>query len=115
MKKNNVKLVVNLGTNPGLRHFKSGKRMAIFSVASVEPDPETKRNEVKWYSVIAWNNLADVAQKYLTKGKRVMVCGNHISKEWYDKKGILRHREEILATDLILLSTGKVPAVKLAA
>jgi len=106
MQPNNVKMIVNLGTKPTVKTVSGGRRMARFSAAAIEPD-DTGKSKVKWYSVVSWGKVADMAGRCLEKGKRVMVCGHLITRTWTDKKGIQRTRHEIVATNLILLHSGK--------
>lgn len=105
-KNNNVKMVVNLGTKPTIKTVTGGRKMARFSVAAIEPDGESGKKKVKWYNVISWGNVADMAERCLEKGKRVIVCGHLVEKKWLDKKGIERTRKEILATNFVLLNSG---------
>lgn len=110
-----IRMIVNLGTNPTVKSTAGGKRIARFSVAAVEPDAETGQNKVKWYSVVSWGSLADLAQRHLYKGKRVLLCGYLVIKTSKDKKGNTRSRQEIVASDLILLNSGRTPAAQSAA
>lgn len=104
---NNVKMVVHLGTKPTIKTVSGGRKMARFSVAAVEPEDAGGKNRIKWYSVISWGSVADVAERHLVKGKRVLLCGHLITKTWTDKKGIERSKKEIMATNLVLLHDGK--------
>lgn len=106
MQNNSVKMVVNLGTKPTIKTVSGGRKMARFSVAAIEAEEETGKKKIKWYSVTSWGSVADMAERCLEKGKRVMVCGHLITKTWTDKKGIERTRKEILATHLVLLHSG---------
>lgn len=110
-----IKMIVNLGTNPTVKSTANGKRIARFSAAAVEPDEASGKNKVKWYSVISWGQLADIAERHLHKGKRVLLCGQLVIKTHTDKKGIVRTKQEIVASDLILLHSGRTPVVNVAA
>ncbi|HTL82520.1 MAG TPA: single-stranded DNA-binding protein [Bacteroidia bacterium] len=114
-KQNNVKLVVNVGTHPTITDTKNGQRMAAFSACSIEPDPETGLTRRKWYTTICWGNLAEVAKNHLTKGKRVVIFGNIVVRKWHDKKGNIREREQLIATNIVLLNTGRTPVNTIAA
>ncbi len=103
---NSVKMVVNLGTKPTIKTVSGGRKMARFSVAALETESESGKKKVKWYNVISWGNVADMAERCLEKGKRVIVCGHLVEKKWLDKKGVERTRKEILATNLVLLHSG---------
>ena len=107
MQNNNVKMVVNLGTKPTIKTVSGGRKMARFSVAALEPEEGTGKKKVKWYSVISWGSVADMAERCLEKGKRVMICGHLVTNTWTDKKGVERSRKEIMATNLILMNKEK--------
>ncbi len=103
---NSVKMVVNLGTKPTIKTVSGGRKMARFSVAALETESESGKKKVKWYNVISWGSVADMAERCLEKGKRVIVCGHLVEKKWLDKKGVERTRKEILATNVVLLHSG---------
>jgi single-strand DNA-binding protein len=104
---NTVKMIVNIGTKPTIKIVTGERKMARFSVAAFEPEESTGKKKKKWYSVISWGAVADMAERCLEKGKRVMVIGHLVTKTWTDKKGIERTRKEILATNLVLIHTNK--------
>jgi single-strand DNA-binding protein len=105
-KSNNVKMIVNLGTKPTIKTVSGGRKMARFSVAAIETEQESGKKKIKWYNVISWGSVADMAERCLEKGKRVIVCGYLTEKKWLDKKGVERTRQEILATNFVLLHSG---------
>ena len=113
--KNDVRMIVNLGTNPTVRTTFSGQKVARFSAAAVEHDATTGKNKVKWYAVVSWGRVAEIAEMHLQKGKRVLLCGNLVIRHWTDKKGNARTKSEIVATDLVLLHSGRTPAANIAA
>lgn len=114
-KNNSVKLIVNLGSTPTFQTTQNGQRMAAFSACSIEPDPETGMNKRKWYTTICWDNLADVAKNHLSKGTRVMIYGRLVTRKWFDKKGNQREREQLIASNIVLLNTGRTPVNNIAA
>jgi single-strand DNA-binding protein len=59
--------------------------------------------ETDWMSVVLWNreNLA----QYLTKGTRLFVEGRLQSRSYEDKEGIKRYVTEVVAENVILLSS----------
>lgn len=102
-KNNNVKMIVNLGTKPTIKTVSGGRKMACFSVAALEAEQEGGKKKIKWYNVISWGSVADMAERCLQKGKRVIISGHIVEKKWLDKKGVEHIRKEILATNLVLL------------
>jgi single-strand DNA-binding protein len=101
--KNRVQLIGNVGSEPQVREFKSGKKMARFSVAT----DDIKRIDGKfvkhtqWHSVTVWNKYADIAQNKITVGTEVVIEGRVINNEYSDKKGNMHKVSEILAESLI--------------
>jgi single-strand DNA-binding protein len=114
MQNNNVKMVVSLGTNPTVKSALNGKKVARFSVAALENQPEGGK-KVKWYTVVSWDTMADMAERCLQKGKRVMLHGHLVTRNWTDRKGIVRTKQEIIATNLVLLRSEKSSAMPKAA
>lgn len=112
MQNNNVRMIVNLGTNPTVKADKNGRKVARFSAACAEKNtnanatPEGAK-KTKWYSVVSWGSVAEVAERFLHKGKRVILCGHLTTHRWTDKKGNVRTKDEIVATHLVLLDSGK--------
>ena len=76
--KNKVQLIGNLGNAPEVKTTESGKKLAKFSVATNESYRNAngeKVTETTWHNLVAWGKVADIAEKYLTKGKEVAIEG----------------------------------------
>ena len=115
MQNNSVKMVVNLGTKPTIKTVTGGRKMARFSAVALEAEAGTNKKKIKWYSVVSWGTLADMAERCLEKGKRVMIYGHLITNTWTDKNGVEQTKKEIMATHFILLNKNKQTALPLAA
>ncbi len=53
--------------------------MVRFSIATSETYKNNKGERIKetqWHNVVAWGQVAEIANKYLTKGKEVAIEGN---------------------------------------
>jgi single-strand DNA-binding protein len=88
--KNKVQLIGNLGNAPEVKTFDSGKKMARFSVATSESYRNAKGEKVtetQWHNLVAWGKVADIAEKFLTKGKEVAIEGKLINRSYEDKEG----------------------------
>ena len=88
--KNKVQLIGNLGGKPELKNTESGKKLAQFSIATSESYRNVKGEKVtetQWHRVIAWGKLAEIAEKYLDKGKEVAIEGKLINRSYSDKEG----------------------------
>jgi single-strand DNA-binding protein len=104
--KNKVQLIGNLGNSPGVRTLEGGRKMARFSMATNENyrNAEGERiTETHWHNLIAWGKLADIAERFLEKGKEVAIEGKLINRSYQDREGNKRYVTEIQVNELLLL------------
>lgn len=104
--KNKVQLIGNLGNAPEVKKLESGKKMARFSVATNEDYRNSsgeKVRETQWHNLIAWGKVADIVEKYLTKGREVAIEGKLINRSYTDKEGNKKYITEIQVNELLLL------------
>jgi len=104
--KNRVQLIGNLGAAPEVRNLNSGKKVAQFSIATSETYKNSageRVQETQWHQVVVWNKLAEIAENYLEKGKRVAVEGKLTYRSYEDKNGVKRYVTEVLASDILML------------
>jgi single-strand DNA-binding protein len=112
---NKVILVGNLGRDPEVRTFENGVKKASFTLATSETykDKNGNRTEVtEWHNIYCWRNLAEVAEKYLTKGKMIYLEGKLRTRNW-EENGTRRYITEIEASTFTILSpkgAGDTPA-----
>jgi single-strand DNA-binding protein len=104
--KNRVQLIGNLGKFPVIRLTENGKKMARFSMATNDTYRNSKGvrvTETFWHNIIAWGKLAEIAEKYFTKGREIAVSGKLVYRSYTDKNGIYRLVTEIVLDELLLL------------
>jgi single-strand DNA-binding protein len=104
--KNKVQLIGNLGNAPEVKTFESGKKMARFSVATHENYRNAKGEKVtdtQWHTLVAWGKVAEIVEKYLTKGKEVAIEGKLVNRSYNDKEGNKKYVTEIQVNELLLL------------
>jgi len=104
--KNKVQLIGNLGKNPEVITLDSGKKLAKFTIATNESYRNAKGEKVEdtqWHNVIAWNKTAEIAEKYLVKGKEVAIEGKLTSRSYEDKEGVKKYITEIVVNELLML------------
>lgn len=107
---NRVHLIGRLGQDPETKTTESGKKVTHFTLATDDGYKNTegqKVNETTWHNIVAWNGLADLADKYLKKGRQVAVEGRIVYRTYEDKKGTTRYITEIVLNDLLFLNDGK--------
>lgn len=108
--KNRVTLIGNLGQDPETKTTETGKKVTHFTLATDDGYKNSdgqKVNETTWHNIIAWNGLAEIAGKYLKKGKQVAVEGRIVYRSYEDKKGLTKNITEIVLNDLVLLRNGE--------
>ncbi|MDD2636132.1 MAG: single-stranded DNA-binding protein, partial [Bacteroidales bacterium] len=101
--KNHVQLIGNVGSEPLIKEFNSGRKMARFSVAT-DNVKKIKGKFVKhtqWYNVTVWNKVADTVQTNIKIGTEVVIQGRVVNNEFRDKQGNLRKISEIIAESLM--------------
>ncbi|MDZ4794727.1 MAG: single-stranded DNA-binding protein [Bacteroidota bacterium] len=106
--KNKVQLIGNLGNAPEVKTLESGKKMARFSVATSESYRNAKGEKVtdtQWHSLVAWGKVAEIVEKFLTKGKEVAIEGKLINRSYNDKEGNKKYITEIQVNELLLLGS----------
>lgn len=102
---NKVILVGHLGKNPEVRHLEGNISVASFPLATSESyNKEGKRVEqTEWHNVVMWRGLADIAEKYLVKGKLIYIEGKLRTRYFEDKEGNKKHTTEVVAENFTML------------
>ncbi len=103
---NKVQLIGNLGNAPEIKNTENGKKIASFSLATNESYRNSKGEkitEAQWHRVVAWGRVAEIAEKYLEKGKEVAIEGKLVNRTYNDKEGIKRYVTEIQVSEILLL------------
>ena len=94
---NKVFLIGNLTKNPEIREAGQNK-VAKFSLAINEI------NKTLYVDVNAWNKLAELTEKYLTKGRKVAVVGRLERDEWTSQAGEKRYAYSVTANEIEFLA-----------
>lgn len=105
--RNSVHLIGRLGTNPTTTNFNNDKSITVFSMATSETYKNKAGERVtdtQWHRVVARNNQARIAEKYLQKGQEVAITGKLINRSWEDKEGKMHYVTEVEVRELVMLS-----------
>jgi single-strand DNA-binding protein len=103
---NKVILIGNLGKDPEVRYINETTPVANFTLATTESykDKNGNRQDItEWHNIVVWRGLAEVAEKYLKKGKQIYVEGRLRTRSWDDKEGNKRYTTEIVADNFVML------------
>ena len=103
---NKVLLIGNVGKDPEIRHLQGGASVATITLATSERYKDRNgesRELTEWHTIIAWRQLADLAENYIRKGSQIFVEGRIRSRSWDDQNGQKRYVTEIQADSIQLL------------
>lgn len=112
MSVNKVMLIGRLGNNPEIRFTNTGTAVANFNLATSENwnDKSGQRQErTEWHRVVVWGKLAELCEKYLSKGRQCFVEGRLQTRSWDDKDGNKRYTTEIVASTIQFLGSNAQP------
>lgn len=98
---NKVILVGNLGRDPEVRYGQDGSKIVQLNLATSDSwnDKATgeRRERTEWHRVVVFNDrLADVCEKFLTKGSKVYIEGQLQTRKWTDQAGVEKYTTEIV-------------------
>lgn len=103
---NRVMIIGHLGTDPEMRYTPNGSPVTSFRMATsrryTSQDGE-RHEDTEWFTVVAWNQLAELCNQYLAKGRRAYVEGRLHSNTWEGPDGKTRFRNEIVASSVLFL------------
>ena len=103
---NKVILLGNVGKDPEVRHLESGIAVASFTLATTERYKDrngTLTDNTEWHNIVCWRNLAEISEKYVTKGSQLFIEGKIRTRSWTDQTGVKRYTTEIIADNIRLL------------
>ncbi|MDF2431840.1 MAG: single-strand DNA-binding protein [Mucilaginibacter sp.] len=102
---NMVFLVGHLGKDPEPRILEGGVSVVSFPLATSETFNKDglKVEQTEWHNIVMWRGLADVAAKFLQKGKLVYIEGRLRTRSFEDKEGIKKYTTEVVAENFTLL------------
>ncbi|MDO8609801.1 MAG: single-stranded DNA-binding protein [bacterium] len=107
---NRVLLIGNLTRDPELKYTPAGTAVCTFGVATnrswTTNDGQTKE-ETQFHRVVAWQKLAELCGKLLSKGRKVYLEGRITYRTFTGKDTVQRTVAEIVLDDFIVFSDGK--------
>jgi single-strand DNA-binding protein len=98
---NKVILVGNLGRDPEVRSTNDGRKIVTLSIATSETWKDRSSGERKekteWHRVVIFaQGLADIAERYLSKGSKAYIEGALQTRKWTDQSGQERYSTEVV-------------------
>ena len=111
---NKLTIIGNVGNEPEMRFTPNGKPVTSFSVATnwlYTSSEGERRQETEWFSVVAWNRLAEQCNQFLAKGRLAYVEGRIHTRNWEGQDGQQHSKMEVVASRVIFLEKRGVSAV----
>jgi single-strand DNA-binding protein len=103
---NKVLLIGNAGQDAEVKSTSNGKRVANFSLAinnSFHNGKGENVQRVEWVRCVTWNKQAELAGKFVTKGRQLFIEGRLQTRRYEDGEGTSRTITEVVVTTLRLL------------
>lgn len=105
---NNVILIGRLTSDPQRKYTQSGMEVTEFSIANNYYISTKNTTEVNYFDIVAFDKLAETANKYLTKGKQVCISGTLRQERWQDKNtNTIRSKVRIIMQSMQMLADKK--------
>ena len=97
---NKAILIGNVGKEPEIRKTQSGISVANFSLATSKKIKGEDKTE--WHRIVAWDKLAEIIEKYVHKGDKLMIEGEIETRD-YENDGQKVYTTEIRAWNMEML------------
>ena len=107
---NRVTLIGNLTRDPELKYTPTGTAICNFGVAtnrSWTTNEGQIKEEVQYHRIVAWQKLAELCGKILTKGRKIYIEGRLTYRTFTGRDGQERSITEIVLDDFIVFSDGR--------
>lgn len=105
MNLNKALILGRLTNDPDSRVLPSGQPVTNFSMATNRMWTDksgNKQEDVQFHNIVVFGKLADIASRYLAKGRLALIEGRIQTRSWEDASGNRRYRTEIIAENLQL-------------
>lgn len=108
---NKVILIGHLGDEVKMHYFEGGNAIGRFPIATNETYTNKQTGEkvttTEWHNIVVRNKLAEICEKYLSKGDKIYCEGRIKTRQWEDETGNKRYTTEIHVVDMTFLTTKK--------
>jgi len=106
---NKVILLGNAGQDAETKSLSGGKSVANFSLAINQPfrNKQDRNQRVEWVRCVAWDKLAQIAEKLVAKGTVVFVEGRLQTRTFEDREGGTKTVTEVVVASLRVLGSAK--------
>lgn len=103
---NQVILIGRVGKDPDVKYLDGGNCVANFSMATSEfyKNKAGERVEsTEWHRVVIWGKLAEIIEKYVHKGDKLMIQGKIKTRSYENKSGDKVYTTEVYGENMEML------------
>lgn len=94
----------NLVRDPEVRSTNAGIKVCNFTIAINRRMKQNGEQQTDFLSIVAWKSLAELCEKYLSKGKKVAIVGHIQTRTYETQDGSKRTAWDIIAEEVEFLS-----------
>lgn len=105
---NRAQVLGNLTRDAEMRYTPNGQAVANFTVATNRRwngQDGNKQEQVEFHDIVVWGKTAESISPMLKKGGPVFVEGRLQTRNWEGQDGVKRYKTEIIADNVIVLSS----------
>ncbi len=100
---NKIILIGRLGKDPEMSYTPNGLAVTKFTVAInryAKSQTGERQDETDWYSIVAFNKLAETCNTYLKKGSKVYIEGRLAQRKYTDRNNVERVALEVTLNEM---------------
>ena len=106
---NKVILIGHLGDEVKMNYFEGGNSIGRFPIATNESYTNKQTGEkvttTEWHYIVVRNKLAEICEKYLSKGDKLYVEGKLRTRKWQAEDGSDKYTTEVNVDEFTFLSS----------
>lgn len=108
MKNNQVNLIGRLGKDPVTKFVgEENSKLSEISLATTskwKTKSGEQKEKLQWHSLVAWDKLAEISEKYLRKGMMIAVTGELDYDSYPNREGHYVNTTKIKLSEIMILS-----------
>ncbi len=98
-------LIGNLTKDPEVKTTATGKKVATFALAINDGKDQNGAEVVQYFNLNAWDKTAELIEKYVKKGHKIMASGKLKNRSWDKPDGTKGYATDITVSDIELLTS----------
>ncbi|ATA92084.1 single-stranded DNA-binding protein [Capnocytophaga canimorsus] len=108
---NKVMLIGRLGDDVKISYFDNGNCIGRFPLATddsyVNKSTGEKVTNTEWHNIVVRNKVAEIFEKYVSKGDKIYVEGRLKTRQWQGENNVTNYTTEVHVTEFTFLSSKK--------